>query len=90
MKKRAEAFVNRIAEQSDNFRAKVAKSAAALELDDRQGLKQLTSALKDVSAVDRDTYGLSTNEGAAQCIVNLGVLRDYVPELVEPPDRREN
>ena len=81
MQQRAAGFVSRMADQSDSFLAKVAESGELLEPTDRQGLKQLTSALKDVSAVGRDTFQLGNRDDEqSRCIVNLGFLQSYVPE----------
>jgi hypothetical protein len=86
MQQRAEGFVKAVADQTDSLLVKVAESGDCLLPSDRQGLKQLTSALKDVSAVGRETYGLSRDDGGAKCIVNLGFLGDYVPEpVIENP-----
>jgi hypothetical protein len=85
LQQRAEAFVNRTAELTDNFVTRVSESEAALETEDRHGLRLLTSAFKDVVSVGRDTYQLGREDGQARCLVNLSFLQSYepvIPQLV--------
>ena len=84
MAQRAEAFVNRSAEQTDRFLTRVSESEAALETEDRQGLRLLASTLKDVVAVGRDTYNLGSRDEGGHCLVNLGFLASYIPEMTNP------
>ena len=75
---RAEAFVKRVADQTDTFLTKIEGSADLVKPEDRQGLRLLASTLKDVNSIGRDTYQLGSREDAkAQCIVNLGFLSSY-------------
>ena len=80
MQQRAADFVDRSAEATQTFMARIADSEASLQNEDRQGLRLLASTLKDVVAVGRDTFGLGNRDEGKHCIVNLGFLQDYSPE----------
>ena len=82
MQQKTEAFVNKSAEATETFMTRITDSEATLENEDRRGIRLLSSALKDVVAVGRDTFGLGNRDEGNRCIVNLGFLRDYVPEAV--------
>lgn len=78
LQQRASDFVNRVADQTDKFVSKVAASEQSLEPQDRQGLRQLAAAMKDVVSVGRLNYKLDDgSDNRSQCIVNLEFLRDY-------------
>src|SRR5215203_1791425 len=78
MQQRAEAFVRRIADETDALVSRLSESGEILQPEDRQGLRQLAATLKDISAVGRDTYQLgNSDDPKAACIVNLGFLQGY-------------
>jgi hypothetical protein len=81
MAQRAEDFVHRSAEHTEKFLTRIAESESMLNPEDRQGLRQLAGALKDVVAVGRDTFQLGDrDDGQNRCIVNLAFLNDYEDE----------
>jgi hypothetical protein len=82
MQQRAENFVNRSAEQTDRLLTRVSQSEAILVPEDRVGLRQVVWAFKDIVHVGRETFQLGNrDDGQSRCIVNLGFLQEYRPEL---------
>lgn len=76
--------MHRSAEQTDTFMNRTSESEKVLEPEDRKGLRLSASTLKDVVAVGRDTYQLSSrDEGQMRCLVNLAFLQSFEPPVPE-------
>ena len=80
LQQRAEAFVKRVADQTDTLITKIQESGDLVQPEDRSGLRQLAATLKDVNAVGRETYQLGNREDGARCIVNLGFLGSFAED----------